>query len=158
MKYGHHGSQVYEFWVRGRLGETVLSIFPDLQARARGPGRSQEARRHLERSVALARQARQPNHEYGSLVHLAVAEMDQSFAQAAHRSRQAIDLAARHGWSDWSGDGVSFAVLADILAWQARPEEAQPWVLRAERARTAYAEPAGSPRQVWRPLYLRTAC
>jgi LuxR family maltose regulon positive regulatory protein len=105
-------------------------------------GRSQEARRNLERSVALARQTRQPNHEYGSLVHLAVAEMEQSFAQAAHRSRQAIDLAERHGWTDWSGDGVSFAVLADILTWQARPEEAQPWLLRAERARTAYAEPA----------------
>jgi LuxR family maltose regulon positive regulatory protein len=75
-------------------------------------------------------------------VHLAVAEMDQSFAQAARRSRQAIDLARRHGWTDWSGDGVSFAVLADMLAWQAKPEEAHPWVLRAERARTAYAEPA----------------
>jgi len=37
MKFGHHGAQTYEFWVRGHLGETVLSIFPDLQARARGP-------------------------------------------------------------------------------------------------------------------------
>jgi LuxR family maltose regulon positive regulatory protein len=126
------------------LGEDLLSAVAaqGLGITEAWAGRSQEARRDLERSVALARQARQPNHEYGSLVHLAVAEMDQSFAQAAHRSRQAIDLAARHGWTDWSGDGVSFAVLADILAWQARPEEAHPWVLRAERARTAYAEPA----------------
>jgi LuxR family maltose regulon positive regulatory protein len=105
-------------------------------------GRSEEARRHLERSAALARQTTQHNHEYGSLVHLAVAEMDQSFAQAARRSREAIDLAARRGWTDWSGDGVSFAVLADVLAWQARPAEAYPWIVRAERARTAYAEPA----------------
>jgi hypothetical protein len=37
MKSGHHGSQTYEFWVRGHLSETALSIFPDLQARARGP-------------------------------------------------------------------------------------------------------------------------
>lgn len=37
MKPERHGSQTYEFWVRGHLGETVLSIFPDLPARARGP-------------------------------------------------------------------------------------------------------------------------
>lgn len=37
MKSEHHGSQTYEFWVCGHLGETVLSIFPDLRARARGP-------------------------------------------------------------------------------------------------------------------------
>jgi LuxR family maltose regulon positive regulatory protein len=126
------------------LGEDLLSAVAaqGLGITEAWAGRSQEARRDLERSLTLARQARQPNHEYGSLVHLAVAEMDQSFAQATRRSRQAIDLAERHGWTDWSGDGVSFAVLADILAWQARPEEAHPWVLRAERARTAYAEPA----------------
>jgi hypothetical protein len=37
MKSGHHSSRTYEFWVRGHLGENVLSIFPDLRARARGP-------------------------------------------------------------------------------------------------------------------------
>jgi hypothetical protein len=37
MKYGHHGSRTYEFWVRGHLGETMLSAFPDLHARVRGP-------------------------------------------------------------------------------------------------------------------------
>jgi hypothetical protein len=37
MKYGHHSSRTHEFWVRGHLGETMLSDFPDLQARLRGP-------------------------------------------------------------------------------------------------------------------------
>jgi hypothetical protein len=37
MKSGRHDSQAYEFRVRGHLGETVLSTFPELQARARGP-------------------------------------------------------------------------------------------------------------------------
>lgn len=36
-KSERHGSQAYEFRIRGHLGETVLSIFPELQARARGP-------------------------------------------------------------------------------------------------------------------------
>ncbi len=37
MKRGHHESRTYEIWVRGHLGETTLSAFPDLQARVRGP-------------------------------------------------------------------------------------------------------------------------
>jgi hypothetical protein len=36
MKCGHHDSRTYEFWVRGHLGKTMLSAFPDLQARVRG--------------------------------------------------------------------------------------------------------------------------
>ena len=30
------GSQMYEFRVRGHLGEALLSAFPDLEARTRG--------------------------------------------------------------------------------------------------------------------------
>ena len=37
MKCGQHGPRTYEFWVRGHLGETMLSAFPDLQPRVRGP-------------------------------------------------------------------------------------------------------------------------
>jgi hypothetical protein len=36
MKCGHHGSRTYELRVHGHLGETMLSAFPDLQARVRG--------------------------------------------------------------------------------------------------------------------------
>jgi LuxR family maltose regulon positive regulatory protein len=96
--------------------------------------RFEEARRDLERSAALARQAGLPYWEYASLAPLAVADMGQSFARAAEHSRQAIDLAERHGWADEDCDGVACAVLADILAWQGRPEEAEPWIQRAERA------------------------
>ena len=34
---GYYGPRTYEFWVRGHLGETMLSAFPDLQPRVRGP-------------------------------------------------------------------------------------------------------------------------
>jgi hypothetical protein len=37
MKCGHHDPRTYEFWVRGHLGETMLSAFPGLQPRVRGP-------------------------------------------------------------------------------------------------------------------------
>lgn len=36
MKCGHHGSRTYEFCVRGHLGETLLSAFPDLEPQVRG--------------------------------------------------------------------------------------------------------------------------
>ena len=104
--------------------------------------RSGEAQRDLERSVALAQQIGQPYIEYASLAHLAVPDMDRSFAQAAGHSRQAIDLAERHGWTDSPCTGVACAVLADMLAWQGRPEEAEPWAQRAERTMSAEAEPA----------------
>jgi hypothetical protein len=38
MKCGHRGSRTYEFWVRGHLGETTLSAFPELQARVQEHG------------------------------------------------------------------------------------------------------------------------
>ena len=104
--------------------------------------RFEEARRDLERSAALAQQIGQPYIEYASLAHLAVADTDRSFARAAEHSRQAIDLAERHGWTDSPCTGVACAVLADMLAWQGRPEEAEPWVQRAERTMSAEAEPA----------------
>lgn len=36
MTCEHHGSQAYEFWIRGHLGQTVLHAFPDLHARVCG--------------------------------------------------------------------------------------------------------------------------
>ncbi|HEX6449117.1 MAG TPA: LuxR C-terminal-related transcriptional regulator [Trebonia sp.] len=109
--------------------------------------RFEEAQRDLERSAALARQAGLPYWEYAALAHLAVADMGQSFARAAEHARQAMDLAERHGWPDEQCDGVAYAVLADMLVWQGRPEEAEPWIQRAERSErtmTAEAEPAAT--------------
>jgi LuxR family maltose regulon positive regulatory protein len=104
--------------------------------------RFEEAQRDLERSAELARQIGLPYYEYPALAHLAVADMGHSFARAAEHSRQAIDLAERHGWTGEHCAGVAYAVLADTLAWQGRPEEAEPWIQRAERTITAEAEPA----------------
>ena len=123
------------------LGEELLSAVA-----AQGLGitelwatRSEEAQRDLERSVALAQQIEQPYIEYASLAHLAVADTDRSFTQADEHGRQAIDLAERHGWTDSPCTGVACAVLADMLAWQGRPEEAEPWAQRAERTMSAEA-------------------
>ena len=69
-------------------------------------------------------------------------EIYRSFARAAERSRQAIELAERHGWTDEPAAGIAYVILGAALAWQGRPEEAEPWLQRAERTVRAEAEPA----------------
>ena len=100
------------------------------------------AERHLEQGVALARRIGQPFLEFSGLAHQAVIETYRSLARAAERSRQAIELARRHGWTDEPTAGTAYAMLGAALAWQGRVEEAEPWVQRAERTLKAETEPA----------------
>jgi LuxR family transcriptional regulator, maltose regulon positive regulatory protein len=80
--------------------------------------RSESAHGHLEQGIALARRA--------------------------EHARQAIELAQRHGWTDEPAFGVACRTLGATLAWQGRPEEAEPWILHGERTVTAEAEPAAA--------------
>ena len=60
----------------------------------------------------------------------------------AERSRQAIELARRHGWTDEPAAGTAYMTIGAALTWQGRPEEAEAWIQHAERTVTAEAEPA----------------
>ncbi len=64
-----------------------------------------------------------------------------SFARAGEHSRQAIELAERHGWASDPAAGTACMVLGTMLTWQGRLEEAEPWVQRAERTFRAEAQP-----------------
>jgi LuxR family transcriptional regulator, maltose regulon positive regulatory protein len=115
-------------------------------------GRLEEAERHLDQGIAVARRIGRPFLEFTGLAHQAAAEQVRStFARASQRARQAVELAERHGWADEPAAGIAYVVLAEALAWQGRLEEAEFWFQRAERAITAEAEPA--PR--WRVHHLR---
>jgi LuxR family maltose regulon positive regulatory protein len=105
-------------------------------------GRFQEAELHLKRGVALARRIGRPFLEFTGLAHLAPVEMFQSYPRAAERSRQAIELAERHGWASDPAVGTACMALGTMLTWQGRLDEAEPWVQRAERTLTADAQPA----------------
>ena len=61
--------------------------------------------------------------------------------RAAELSRQAIELAERHGWTDDTFVGLVYNALGSALAWQGRPDEAETWVQRAERFIRAETEP-----------------
>ncbi|HWN63261.1 MAG TPA: hypothetical protein VNO25_21610, partial [Streptosporangiaceae bacterium] len=109
-----------------------------------GAARFEEAQRHLEQGVALARRIGRPYLEFTGLAYQAAVDILRSSARGAERSRQAIELAERNGWTDESAAGIAYVVLANSLAGQGRPEEAEPWVQRAERTVRAEAEPAAA--------------
>jgi LuxR family maltose regulon positive regulatory protein len=100
-----------------------------------------DAERHLDQGIALARRIGRPYLEYTGLVYTA-SELFRSAAVAAEHSRQAVELAERHGWTDEPAAGVASMNVARLLVRQGRPEEAEPWIQRAERTLRAEAEPA----------------
>ena len=106
--------------------------------------RLDDAERHLEQGVELARRIGRPFLEFSGLAYQAMVEiyLSWSFAQSAERSRQAIELARQHGWTDEPPAGIAYMILATVLARQGRLEEAESWIQRAERTVRAEAEPA----------------
>jgi LuxR family transcriptional regulator, maltose regulon positive regulatory protein len=106
--------------------------------------RLDDAERHLQQGVALARRIGRPFLEFGGLAYLAAVAVSQSAygGPAVGRSKQATQLAERHGWTDEPAAGLAYGVLAAGLAWQGRLEEAEDWIQRAERTVKEEAEPA----------------
>ena len=94
---------------------------------------SQDAERCLDRGIALARQGGRPYLEFTGLAYQAAHELYHSFARAAERGRQAVELAERHGWTGDPAAGIACMVVGLVLVWQGQPDEAEPWVQRAER-------------------------
>jgi LuxR family transcriptional regulator, maltose regulon positive regulatory protein len=106
--------------------------------------RFEEAERHLEQGVALARRIGRPYLEFTGLTHRAAIEHFRSFALAMGHSRQAAELAERHGWADDPAAGLASLNVGGMLNWQGRLEEAEPWIQHAERALRAEADPASA--------------
>jgi LuxR family transcriptional regulator, maltose regulon positive regulatory protein len=104
--------------------------------------RFEEAGRHLEDGVALARRIGRPYLEFSGLACQAAVEITRSFARVGEPSRQAIELAERHGWTDDPAAGVACSAFGVVLVWQGKLGEAEAWVQRAERTLGDEAEPA----------------
>jgi LuxR family transcriptional regulator, maltose regulon positive regulatory protein len=104
--------------------------------------RFQEAERHLEQGIGLARQIGRPYLEFTGLVYQANLEFFRSASLAMEHSRQAAELAERHGWTGEGSFGLASMNVGAILAWRGRPEEGEPWMQRAERTLRAETEPA----------------
>jgi LuxR family transcriptional regulator, maltose regulon positive regulatory protein len=105
--------------------------------------RFEDAERHLQQGVALARLIGRPYLEFTGLVHGAHGMLlFRPGAWQAEWSRQAIDLAERHGWGEETLAGMAYTQLGIVMLYQGRLDEAEPWLERAERTLCAEVEPA----------------
>jgi LuxR family transcriptional regulator, maltose regulon positive regulatory protein len=107
-------------------------------------GRLDDAESHLDQAVAIARRIQWPYLEFIGLVYRAEIELSRRLPLAADLSRQAIDVAERHGWTADLFTGFASNTLGAALAWQGRLDEADTWVQRAEQIFKAEADPASA--------------
>jgi LuxR family maltose regulon positive regulatory protein len=106
----------------------------------------EEADRHLEDGIALANQIGRPFLEVTGLAHWAQLVSWRSFPLGVERSRQAIELAGRHGWADEPVTGVAHLALGMAMVSQGRLEEGEQSLSNAERTLRAEVEPAAGMR------------
>jgi LuxR family maltose regulon positive regulatory protein len=107
---------------------------------------SDEADRHLEQGVALAHRIGRPYLEVTGLAHWAQLASWRSFPLGAQRSREAIELAGRHGWAQEPVAGVAHIALGMALIAMGRLEEGEQSLEQAERTVADEAEPAAAMR------------
>ena len=108
--------------------------------------RLDEADRHLEDGIALAREIGRPYLEVTGLAFWAQLTSWRSMPLGAERGRQAIELADQHGWSDEPFTGVAHLALGVAMVTQGRLEEAGLALDRAERTIRTEAEPTAGMR------------
>jgi LuxR family transcriptional regulator, maltose regulon positive regulatory protein len=94
----------------------------------------QDAERHLQEGVAVARQIGRPYLEVGCLAQLGFASRIRSFATTRRRCREAIALADRHGWGAEPIVAPALVTLAGNLVWTGELGEGERWLRRTERA------------------------
>src|SRR5579859_8006230 len=107
-------------------------------------GHLDDAESHLDQAVAIARRIQWPYLELMGLVYRAEIELSRRLPRAADLTRQAIDIAERHGWTADLYTGFAANTLAAALAWQGQLDEADTWVQRAEQTFRAEADPASA--------------
>jgi LuxR family maltose regulon positive regulatory protein len=105
-------------------------------------GQLEDASRHLEQGAALARRTGRPYIEFAGLAYGARVATFQSLTLAERRSRQAIELARRHGWGEGAVAAFAYGMLGAALTGQGRLAAAEPWLDRAVRTMRAEARPS----------------
>jgi len=104
--------------------------------------RIDEAERHLEQGITVARRTGRPFTEVSGLAQGARVAAYRSLPLAAERATQAIELARRHGWAEHPVLSPAYTVLATVMVWRGQRAEAERWLRHAEATLRAEAEPA----------------
>jgi len=105
-----------------------------------------EADRHLEQGIALARRIGRPFLEITGLAHWAQLLSWQSFPLGAQRASEAIELAGRHGWTEEPVAGIAYLALGMAMVAQGRLADGERSLEQAERTLRTEAEPAAGMR------------
>ena len=127
---------------RGELGGDLRALaLIDLGIAEAWTARFDEADRHLDDGIALARRIGRPYLEVTGLAHLAQLVSWRSFQLGAERGLQAIELARQHGWADEPVAGLAYLALgvAMVDPGTARGSRAGPRPGRAHRPRRSRA-------------------
>ena len=132
---------------RAELGGDLRALaLIDLGIAEAWTARFDEADRHLDDGIALARRIGRPYLEVTGLAHLAQLLSWQSFQLGAQRGLQAIELARQHGWADEPIAGIAYLALGVAMVAQGRIEDAERALGQAERTVRAETEPAAGMR------------
>jgi LuxR family transcriptional regulator, maltose regulon positive regulatory protein len=123
-------------------GDLRMLALIDLGIAELWTGRFDEADRHLEDGIALARRLGRPYLEVTGLAQWAQLASWRSFPLGAQRASQAIELAGRHGWTEEPAAGVAHLALGIAMTVQGRLEEAERSLEHAERTVRVEVEPA----------------
>jgi LuxR family maltose regulon positive regulatory protein len=130
----------------GLGGDLRMLALIDLGIAEMWTARFEEAERHLEDGIALARQLGRPYLEVTGLANWAQLASWRSFPLGVQRGMQAIELATRHGWTEEPIAGLAYLALSVAMVAQGRLEEAEQSLERAERIVRAEVEPAAGMR------------
>ena len=130
----------------GLGGDLRMLALIDLGIAELWTARFEEADRHLEDGIALARQLGRPYLEVTALAYWAQLLSWRSFPLGVQRAVQAIELAGRHGWTEEPVAGLAYLALGVAEVARGRLEEGERSLERAERTVRAEVEPAAGMR------------
>ena len=105
-------------------------------------GAGDDAQRHLEEGLDLARRNGRAYVEMGCLGHLAAAAGRHSLAAQRELAGQTLRIMETFGWMSEPIAPMVLATMGEVHVWQGRFDDAQLWLDRAERALRPNAEPA----------------
>jgi LuxR family transcriptional regulator, maltose regulon positive regulatory protein len=106
--------------------------------------RLDEAERHLEQGIAVARRIGRPFTEVLSLSQWARIAAYRSMTLAVERGTEAIELARRHGWAEHPALASAYTGIATVMVWRGQLDEAERRLRQAEGIVRTSAEPAVS--------------
>jgi LuxR family maltose regulon positive regulatory protein len=94
--------------------------------------RAEDAEGHLEQGLILAKRSDQPFLQVSALSQLGKVAIHSSFRLASERTREAVELARRHGWSDQPVVADAYTVLGLCAVVNGRLDEAESSLEHAE--------------------------